>query len=212
MTVRTYATSALLGMIVVLPRLAVAQAQVPRVSIAAGAGLAVPLHGDFDFTPWAWDADVRVAMSRHALFEAAVGEWRHSETFVRQNIPVTPGPGVIGRSEQRTTRTQRTLEANVLFTGAHGRVRMTAGGGVGLLEHRRRTRTLLADCSPAVECGTFESTFSSASGSAQGVGGAEVRLSRAAALYGQVRFVVPFIDPGGSDLRVTTGVRIGFGS
>ena len=214
MSVRTRTTWALLGVLALLPRIAAAQAPVlmspPRVSLGAGAGLAIPFHGDFDFTPWAWDADVRVAMARHALFEVAVGEWRHTETFARQNIPVTPGGGVIGRLEEKTTRVQRTLQANLLFTGALGRVRVSAGGGVGLLQHHRLTRRGSADCSSAVPCGSFESTFSNVSGSAQGAGGAEVRLTGGLALYGQVRFVVPFTDPGGSDLRATAGFRWGF--
>jgi len=58
---------------------------------------------------------------------------------------------------------------------------------------------------------SFESSVSNSSGAAQGVGGAEVRLRAGFALYGQARFVVPMNDPGGSDLRVTTGLRWGFG-
>ena len=46
----------------------------PRVAIGAGAGMAVPFHGDFDFTPWAWDADIRSAMSRRVLLEVTVGD------------------------------------------------------------------------------------------------------------------------------------------
>jgi hypothetical protein len=88
---------------------------------------------------------------------------------------------------------------------------MAAGGGVGLLQHLRRTQTVTTDCTPGVTCGSFESTFSNASGSAQAVGGAELRLTRPLALYGDVRFVVPFTDPAGSDLRVTSGLRWGFG-
>jgi hypothetical protein len=48
----------------------------PRVSIGAGAGIAVPCHGDFNFMPWAWDGDVRLAMSPHVRLEGTVGELR----------------------------------------------------------------------------------------------------------------------------------------
>ena len=199
--------------LVLLPRFALAQGtdSRPRVSVGAGAGVAFPFHADFDFTPWAWEADLRVAMASHVLLEGAVGEWRHEDAFTRQNIQPTPGGGVIGRLEQKTTRVQRTLQVNVLFTGARGRVRATAGGGVGLLQHHRTTSSVTTDCSPGVPCGSFESSFSSTSGSAQAVGGAEVRLGGGVALYGQVRFVVPFTDPSGGDLRATTGLRFGFG-
>lgn len=110
----------ILGAFVLLPGAVAAQGtdSVPRVAIGAGAGLALPFHGDFDFTPWAWDADLRVALARHALLEAAVGEWRHSETSVAQNIQVTIPPGTIGRLERTTTRVQRILQANLLFTAA----------------------------------------------------------------------------------------------
>ncbi len=118
---------------------------------------------------------------------------------------------MIGRFEQTTTRVQRSIQANILVTGARGRIRVSAGGGGGLLVHERRTRQVSEDCSPTVPCGPFESTFSNASGAAQGVGGVEVELARRLALFGRVRFVVPFSDPGGADLRVTTGLRWAFG-
>ena len=98
----------LLGALVLVPRMSAAQSSsTPAVSVAAGAGVAFPFHGDFDFTPWAWDADVRVAMAPHALFEVALGEWRQTDTFARHNIPVVPGGSVIGRVEEKTTRAHR---------------------------------------------------------------------------------------------------------
>ena len=213
MTGRNCATWILFGATLILSDAAAAQSQdpLPRVSVGAGAGVAFPLHGDFDFTPWAWDADVRLAISRHVLVEVAVGEWRHSESTVLENIPVTPPPGMIGRLEGSTTRVQRSSQLNVLFRGAAGRVRITGGGGAGLLQHRRRTRQDVSGCSPGVSCQSFESTFSNTSFAAQLVGGAEVVLGGGLAVYGQTRVVVPASDPGGSDVRVTAGVRWGFG-
>jgi hypothetical protein len=203
--------STLLSLFVLFPGTATGQtASPPRVSIGAGAGLAVPFHGDFDFTAWTWEADIRVRLSPRVLFEAAIGDWRHSETRVAENIPVTPPAGVIGRFEQTTTRTQRTVEANALFTGRSGRVRVNAGGGVGLLLHSRRTRQVTSQCSPEVSCGPSDSTFSNGAGEAQAVGGAEVRLSDGFHVYSQVRFVVSMSDPGDSDLRLTAGVRWAF--
>lgn len=201
-----------LGALVLLPGLAEAQPYAtPRVAIGAGGGVAFPLHGDFDFTPWAWEADARVALSRHVLFEVAVGEWRRSETRVVENIQLTMPAGVIGRLETTTTRVQRTWQANLLFTGASGRVRVTGGGGVGVLQHERETRQVLSDCSSGVACNASGSEFSNGSGSAQVLGGTEVRLAGGLAVYGQVRFIVPMTDPGGSDFRVTSGVRWSFG-
>ena len=202
----------LMSAAILTPCPASAQSDPPRISVGGGAGFAIPFHGDFDFTPWAWDADLRVAVSPHLLIEAAVGEWRHSESRVAQNIRVDTPPGTIGRLEQTTDRIQRTYQANALFTAAAGRIRATAGGGVGLLQHDRQTRTTTSNCSPGVTCGPLESDFSSATGSVQAVGGVEFRVAGAIALFGQTRFVVPMTDPGGSDLRVTAGARVGFGS
>jgi hypothetical protein len=203
----------LLGAFALLPAAATAQVRdsAPRVSIGGGVGFALPFHGDFDFTPWAWDADVRVAMSRRVMLEAAVGEWRHVEKTGAENIQVPMPIGVIGHLEQATTRTQRTLQANVLATRTAGRLRVFAGGGVGLLRHVRRTRTVAERCSGEAACGTFESTVSSAAGTAQAVGGAEIRVAGGLNLYGQMRFVVPMTDLGGSELRVTSGLRWSFG-
>lgn len=203
----------LLAAFVLTPGLSWAQpsAPTPRVSIGGGLGFAVPFHSDFDFTPWAWEADVRVALSSRVLVEAVVGEWRLSETDRARDIVVSMPPGRIGRLDQTTTRVQRMVGANVLFTSGPGRVRLVAGGGMGLVQYDRRTRQTTGDCSPGVSCGSFETSFSNASATAQGVGGAQVRLSARFAVYGQARLVVPMKDPGGSDLRVTTGLRWGFG-
>jgi hypothetical protein len=204
----------LFGISVLLPRLASArQADVtPQVSVGVGAGFANPFHGDLNFTAWAWEADVRLAMSRHLLLEVAVGDWRHDESFVRENIPVIPGEGVIGRFEQTTTRVQRSVQTAMLFTAARGRIRISAGGGAGFVEFSRRTRQLTSECTPPIQCGPFESSFSNFAIGAQIAGGAEARIVGGLAVYGQVRLVVPVSDPGGSDLRVTAGLRWGFGA
>ena len=202
----------LFGVSLLLPGLTWAQAaETPRVSVGAGVGFATPFHADLDFTARAWEADVRLAMSRHLLLEVAAGDWRHGESIVRQDIPVTPGGGVIGRFEETTTRVQRSVSTNVLFTSARGRVRMTTGGGAGFVQFTRQSRQLTSECTPQVQCGPFESSVSNLTFGAQIAGGAEVGLAGGVALYGQMRLVVPVSDPGGSDLRVTTGLRWRFG-
>jgi hypothetical protein len=195
-----------------MPVVAAAQpaTAVARVSLGAGAGVAVPFHGDFDFTAWAWEADLRLALSPRLIFEVAAGDWRHTETRTATNIQTTPPPGVIGRLEQTTSRVQRSWQANMLLAGGFGRVRLTGGGGVGFLQHNRRTETTTEDCSLGASCGTFASSFSNVSGAAQAVGGAEVRMTGTVAIYGQARLIVPMTDPGGSDLRITGGLRWGF--
>src|SRR5918994_6878476 len=135
MNERMCVTWFLLAATLVLPGRAAGQSSDPgpRVSVGAGAGVAFPFHGDFDFTPWAWEADVRLAVARHVLFEVAVGEWRHSESSVTLDISTSVPQGRIGRLEQKATRVQRSSQFNVLFRGAAGRVRFTAGGGAGVV-------------------------------------------------------------------------------
>jgi hypothetical protein len=205
-----------LGLVTVIPTAAAAQpaGAAPRISVGAGAGIAFPFHGDFDFTPWAWDADVRIGLSRRLMFEAAVGEWRHTATRVEHGVPAlgASGPiGTFGRLEQSTRRVQRAWQVNMLATGRAGRVRVFGGGGVGLLQHDRRFRQTIEDCSPSVInlCGSTSNTFHNMSGSAQGVGGADVVITGPLAAYGQARFIVPMTDPAGADLRITAGMRWG---
>jgi hypothetical protein len=95
---------------------------------------------------------------------------------------------------------------NVLATRAIGRLRVSGGGGVGILQHERRTQTTASDCSPGVTCGASESA-STASGALQGAGDVEARLAHGAAIFGQARLVVPMSDPAGSDMRITAGLR-----
>ena len=175
--------------------------------MGAGAGVAIPFHGDFDFTPFTWDTGVRVGLSEHVLVEVAGGESRHTRRRVETNL-VANG-ATIGRFEQITTHAQRFAQVNVLATGATGRLRVSGGGGVGLLQFARRTETTTTDCSPGIMCGVSGSSTSRISGSVQAVGGVDVSLTTRVALYGQGRFLVPLTDPGGSDLRVTAGVRVG---
>jgi hypothetical protein len=203
-----YARCVVLVVFALVPAAAAAQStDAPRVSIGAGAGVVFPYHGDFDFTPWAWDADFRVAMARRMVLEIATGEWRHSATSITENIVLTPPPGVVGRLERTTRQAGRMLQVNVLFSGATGRVRVNAGGGIGLLQHQRRTQAITSNCSAGVPCGSSAWDFSRTAGTAQAVGGLEVGLGGGFAAQGHARFIVAMTDPGGSELRVTAGVR-----
>lgn len=184
----------------------------PRVSVGVGGGVAVPFHGDFDFNAWAWDADVRFALSRHTLLEVSGGDWRHTETSVLTDVVVQTPPlpaGSFGRLEQSTVRVQRAVHASLLGTGSVGRVRLSGGGGVGLLGHNRRFRQTTEGCSGSLvdACGTLENTFSSISTSIQGSGGADVNLTDAFSVYGLARLTLPMTDPAGLELRWIAGLR-----
>ena len=211
MSIRNHGSLALIGFLLALPTAAAAQSSTPppRVSFGAGIGVAVPAYEDMNATPPAWEADVRLAVARHLLVEVVIGEWRHSETSVRYNLPVSGG--VIGRLEETTTRRERTMQANLLATGTQGRVRFSGGGGVGFLQYHKQFGQALTECSPQVRCGAYESPFSSSSMTVQGVGGVDVRLVGGLAVYGQVRLTIPLPEIGGGGVRFMTGVRWGFG-
>ena len=211
MSIRNHGSLVLIGFLLALPTAAAAQPSnaPPRVSFGAGVGIAVPAYEDMHATPPAWEADVRLALGKHLLFEVAFGEWRHSGTTVRQNLPVSAG--VIGRLEETTTRRERTVQANLLGTGAQGRVRFSGGGGIGFLDYHRQFRQETTECSPQVRCGAYESPFSGSSMTVQGVGGIDVRIAGGLAAYGQVRLTIPLPDPSGGGVRFMAGVRWGFG-
>ena len=211
MSIRNHGSLALIGLLLALPSTAAAQSSnpPPRVSFGAGVGVAVPAYEDMNATPPAWEADVRLALTKHLLFEGVIGEWRHSATNVRYNLPVTGG--VIGRLEETTTRRERTMQANLLATGAQGRVRFSGGGGVGFLDYDRQFRQETTECPPQIKCGAYDAPFSGSSMTVQGVGGVDVRLVGGLAVYGQVRLTIPVPDPSGGGVRFMTGVRWGFG-
>ena len=211
---RVTMTSLTLALVALLPRTAEAQTveDPPRVSIGAGGGFANLANSDFTFTPSAWDADVRLAFSRHGMIEIAFSQWRHSSSSVRQNLPTTPGGGTIGRLEEQTTHKNEMVQFNVLFRSAGNRARFYGGGGVGSMRYSRQFTQITSECTPPATCGTFENPFSSTSGIAQGVGGVEVRIFSGLTAFGQLRLTIPFRDVAMGDTRVTAGVRWGFGT
>src|SRR5688572_26291210 len=117
--------AALLALALAAP--AFAQSGRPGISVAAGAGSADPLHGDFAFRALAWGVDVRVGTSPHVMIEGVANGWHHQEESVRLNQPIQ-GPngviGVIGRLTQRTGRDISFVGVNLLGTGAVGRLRL----------------------------------------------------------------------------------------
>jgi hypothetical protein len=211
------ASGALLALLALglTPRSAHAQPDaIPRVSIGGGAGVTLPFHGDFDFTPGTWEAGVRVALSRRAAFEGSLSEWRRTDVRRQSGVPVGVGAsaGTIGQLEERTNRRMQSWEANVLRSWAAGRVWIWAGGGAGVIRQVRSLRYEAAQCTPAVAsaCGVIEQSRSTSSFSVQAVGGVDVPVTSRLAASATVRFPVPTRDPGGADLRFLAGVRWSF--
>jgi hypothetical protein len=183
----------------------------PRLTIAAGAGVAMPLQGDLDFTASEWQVSVRGRMSPHFALEGFFSAWRHDATRVLLNQAIIgpDGPlGRIARIEETTRHEIRVAGANALAIGSSGRVTVAAGGGVGILLFDRLFRQTSAGCDPADLCRTFETPFSNDSGTAQGVFDADAALSQRISVFGRFQFVVPLRDVTFSQASVAGGVRM----
>lgn len=185
----------------------------PRLSAAAGAGLVLPLHADLDFTAGLWEVSLRARLSPRVAIEGGVAEWRHARERELRDVPLLGPTGPIGhagRIAERTARTGRSFEVNMIALGRLGRVIAFGGGGAGALTMRREFTADVSDCVSSVPqaCSNSRSVFTSASLAFQGVGGIEVGVASRASVYGQFRFLAPTRDVGSSEVRVSVGARI----
>jgi hypothetical protein len=185
----------------------------PSVAASAAAGMAFPLHGDFDFNAPEWQLAVRAAASRHFVLEGFFHEWRHSTERTLIGIAVQGPQGVIGhigRFEQRTEHTTRTMGFNALARGFAGSASFTGGGGAGYTTFLRRFTETISDCESSVPgvCQNRESRFSNGSFSLQGLAGVDVAITSRIAAFGQFQAVMPVNDFGSMHLSVTAGGRV----
>jgi len=202
-----------LAFLAISPVRAGAQPDAPRFSIAAGAGVAMPLHGDLDFTAPEWQVSVRGAVSRHFALEGFFSDWRHDTTRVLLDQAIQ-GPtgflGRVGRIEETTAHKVRVVGVNALATGTAGRATVAGGGGIGMWLFDRRFRQASTGCEPAVAdlCRTVDNTFNSDSQSAQGVVELDVAVTRRLHVFGRYQLVLLFQDPGSGHGSAAGGVRI----
>lgn len=169
-----------------------------RITVSGAAGIALPLHGDFDFNPPEWQIAGRVTVSRHFLLEGFFDEWRKK----------TQERGT--RFESNTTYTMRTAGVNWLARGFIGRAAITGGGGIGFMHYDRLFAQSVTDCqsSTPVSCQDLENRFSSQSFTFQGVASLEVPIASVISAFGQYQFVAPIEDVGFSHSSITGGVRV----
>jgi hypothetical protein len=195
------------------PATALAQSpEPPRLTVGGGAGIAFPLHGDFDFNPAAWNASVRARVTSRAWIEGAYEEWRHSEARTLTNQPIQGPTGHLGRIDRidiETRHTVRTVGVRGLFGGTSGRISLWGGGGPAFLQYERRFQQAETGCSGTIACGGFDRTHSSSSFAVQGLAGLDVAVTRWLAVYGQYAAIFPVDDPGFGHQSVMGGVRLG---
>jgi hypothetical protein len=184
-----------------------------RISVGASAGVATPLHGDFDFTAGSWQADVRFEPARHFAVSVFFEEWRHSEEETFGPHDITGPAGILGRVDRVATRTDhrtRALGWNGLATGAAQRVTVSGGGGISYLLYTRDFTQTMTGCAPTSLCRDFSQQFDNSSFAAQVQAGVDVALTQHVAVMGQFRLLLPLADPGGGHHSVTGGVRFAF--
>ena len=184
-----------------------------HVSVGAAAGLATPLHGGFDFTGTAWQADVRFDTARYFGFGVFFEAWRHTEEDVFTDQPISGPNGPLGRAERITARTDhrtRALGWNLFARGAASRVTVTGGGGASYLLYSRDFRQTMSGCEPASLCRDSGQEFDNSSFAAQLQGGVDVGVAPHVAVMGQFRAIFPIEDPGGGHHTIMGGVRVVF--
>lgn len=195
------------------PSAAIGQDQQPRLSVAAGAGVAHPYYGDFDFTAASWDVSLRASVSRHMAVEGFFEQWEHDkgEVFLDQAIQGPAGfIGRVARFEQRTSYTMRTAGFHALATARSERLTLAAGGGIGAFAYDRRYSTTTTGCDAATAnlCHATGNTFSSNGFTAQGVAELDVAVIRRVEVFGRYLMVVPVSDPGFGHSTFGGGVRV----
>lgn len=178
-----------------------------RLSVAAGGGIANPLHGDFQFNAQTWHATVRLRSSRLVSFEATYSEWRHTETSTYTNI-VTGSANRIGRVVTETEYVARTAGFNVLLQHAVGRFGVWGGAGPGFMTLGHRYRYTASECQGIARCDTYTNDYSDGAFAVQGVAGFDVGLTSRIAAFGQYGFMIPTEDPGAGHVTLTAGVRV----
>jgi hypothetical protein len=211
---RLFAVAVLaLASLAVIPSRADAQQDRPRLSVAAGGGIAVPFHADFDFNAPHWEASARGAIARYVVVEGFFEQWEHEQRQAFLNQVIQGPNGLLGRVdrvEQRTTYQMRTAGANVLATGGSQRVAFFGGGGIGMFAYERRFINTVTGCDAGAGplCRETENTFSSNGFTVQGVAEVDAAVARRVQVFGRYMIVVPVADPGFGHATVGGGVRL----
>ena len=194
---------------------AAAQSDPPSLSIAAGAGIAFPFHSDFSFDAFDWQVSIRGRAAKHLLVEGMLDQWRHTTTSRRTDVPLLGPTGQIGHIDELATETLDSMTVvgvNLMGTGSVGRVRISAGGGPGLMVHYDRHTTTLVGCSAPspTTCNGGSNSDAGLVFTAQGVADVDVALTRHLSAIGRFMIVVPVEDPGFGHVNATAGLRISF--
>lgn len=185
----------------------------PKLAVSVAAGVAVPVHGDFNFNAREWQVAVRREVSPHFLVEGFFDQWRRSfDDQFGEEFGQDPSSGLTFTSvAQQTTHVTSSVGVSALLRGSVGRLTVTGGGGPGYLLYQRKFRQDLANCQ-AIDpqlCQPHQNTWRSDGFSLHGVVGADIRLTDHFSVLGQFKFTGPVRDFGSAHSSVTAGVRVG---
>jgi hypothetical protein len=194
---------------------AAAQTEPPGFSVAVGAGIAFPFHSDLNFDTFDRQASVRTRVTPRFLVEGMLDQWRHTTITRRADVPLFGQSGVIGHVDEVTTDTLDTITVvglNLLGTGAIGRVRISGGGGPGLLVNYARYTVSLSGCTATVpsRCDGSSNEEWFVTFGVQALADVDVALTSHVSAVGRVLLALPVKDAGYGHLNATAGVRMSF--
>jgi hypothetical protein len=189
-----------------------AAAQDRHVSVGAAAGVAAPLHGDFDFTAGSWQVDLQLDMSRFFVSSIFLEQWQHSNEEVLTDGTIFGPDGRVGRAERITMRTRQRARAAgwSVLARSSGRISVGGGGGLSYVLFSRDFSQSLTGCVPSSLCTDSSHGFKSSAFAAQVQAGLDVEVTRHLAMMGQFRLLVPVEDPGSGHHTVVAGMRFVF--
>lgn len=194
---------------------AAAQSDAPAAAgVGVGAGVAFPFHSDFSFRAFEWVASIRFPQEKHLLVEIAIDQWRHKTTHVVSDITLRDATGVIGHTDEIRTEDATTVTVigvNALVTGTRGRMRVSAGGGAGVIRFADRYEVDVTGCtSPAPQhCQEYTRRDSRYDLSVQATADVELALRRRLSAFGRFNLVVPVEGPFTGHFGFVAGVRMG---
>lgn len=192
---------------------AAAQSEPPAIAVSAGAGIAFPFHSDFQFNPFSWHVSAHNRVANHVLIEGAFDQWRHTTTSMLSKVPLRQGSVIVGRIDEVTLdegESMSVLGLNVLGTGAIGRVRITAGGGPGLMTFRTKHSAAFSGCTSSEPrlCGGFTTRHANYKFSVQMVSELDLALTSRVSAFSRVNVAAPVEDPGAGHAAVIGGIRV----
>ena len=192
---------------------AAAQPQPPAFSVSAGAGIAFPFHSDYPSSAPEWHVSVRTRIAEHVIIEGMYDEWRATTTTITRDLTYRNQHNVvIGHVDELQIDDANRIGLigiNFLATGATGRLRISGGGGAGVMTFRSTYSTTQRGCtSPTFTlCRDFTNTNAEGTLAVQAVADVDVAVTSHVSAFGRALLAGPPQDMGAGHFGVVAGIR-----